>query len=73
MAGTIGKMCFGGGAILFGYKIGNSTIDSLNQKSRYSQKKINERVVLKPGKNVFTRQETLEELNNQVLDVRFAG
>jgi len=73
MAGTIGKMCFGGGAILFGYKIGNSTIESLNQKSRYSQKKINERVVLKPGKNILSRQETVEELNNQVLDVLVIG
>jgi len=73
MAATIGKLCFGGGAILFGYKIGNSTIDSLNQKSRYSPKKINERVRLKPGENVVTRQEAVKGLTGEVLDVLVIG
>ena len=73
MASTIGKLFFGGGAVFLGYKFGNSTIDSFTQKSRYAERKIHERMRLKPGGKLEKRNKIIEGLTSEMLDVLIIG
>lgn len=73
MASTVGKLLFGGGAVFIGYKFGNSTLDSFTQKSKYTPKKISERLRMKPGGKVERRSKVIDGLQSELLDVLVVG
>ena len=73
MANIIGKLVFGGGAVFLGYKFGNSTIDSFSQNSKYTEKKIHERMRMKPGGTIENRSKIIDSLKSELLDVLVVG
>ena len=73
MAGIVSKLVIGGGAVFMGYKFGNSTIDSFTQNSRYTDKKVHERMRLKPGGKIKNRSDVIEGLKSELLDVLVVG
>ena len=60
MGSIVSKLVIGGGAVFMGNKFGNSTIDSFTQNSKYTDKKLHERMRFKPGGKIKNRSDVIE-------------
>ena len=73
MASIISKLVIGGGAVFMGYKFGNSTIDSFTQNSKYTDKKVHERMRLKPGGKIKNRSDVIGGLQSEIVYLLVVG
>ena len=73
MAASTGKLIVGGAAVYLSYRVSNATIDSLAERSKFTDKTIAERVKQRPRLKRLSRSDMMDRASRAEFDVVVVG